>query len=56
MRRIILTSSERVVVGRHFDVSPSTISDALNFRRNNKKAYSIRNFAMNKMKGYYISL
>lgn len=53
-RKIFLQREGRVVLMKKMNVSTSTVSDAINFRRNNKKSFMIRNYAVNKLNALYV--
>lgn len=53
-RKIFLQREGRVVLMKKMNVSTSTVSDAINFRRNNRKSFMIRNYAVNKLNALYV--
>jgi hypothetical protein len=53
-RKIFLQREGRVVLMKKMNVSTSTVSDAINFRRNNRKSFIIRNYAVNKLNALYV--
>ena len=55
-RKIWINKVERRKLIERFEVSPSTMSDILNFKRMNEQHSRIRSYAMNELNGTLITL
>lgn len=56
MKKIVCRKSTRKSLLEYFKVSPSTISNALNFKSFGQKHSEIRVYAVNKLNALYIEL
>lgn len=54
--QIWLGRDGRTALHDQFDISTSTISEILRFKRSNKRAAMVRSYAVNKLKGLLIAL
>lgn len=55
-RRIYLSKVGRERVKEKFALSPSTVSEILNFKRSNRRAAEVRAYSVNFLKGLLLSL
>lgn len=54
--QIYLSRDGRTALHNQFDISTSTISEILRFKRSNKRAAMVRSYAVNKLKGLLLAL
>lgn len=54
--QIYLGRDGRTALHDQFNISTSTISEILRFKRSNKRAAMVRSYAVNKLKGLLLAL
>lgn len=55
-KRIYLSKEGRERVKAKFALSPSTVSEILNFKRSNRRAAEVRSYSVNYLRGFLLTL